>query len=343
MAFTNEGVLDCLADTLSLRDLKNLALVNKACRDRTRAGRLRAVKISDKCSPPATIRKLAERVIIENMFCSLRLAAWPALQSTALRVKGQTGGDFGSMSSFTAKCDYQRKQTAGEGEMENLPRASQRLTSRDVSRSLQSAQWANALAQISLVHEVRELTIFNTALGDAGARLLARGRWQSLCVLSLWNNSIGPDGAQALASCDMPHLSVLNVSWNQLGSQGARALSSSHWSHTLVEVHLCNAAIGNNGIEALVESEWPLLAVLNLAHNGIKGAEGMELFARGKWPSLLQVSFEGNILGEEGVEALARAELSRSMEVVLAGNGIGGEAVRASARADWQDVTLQTI
>lgn len=318
--FTEKEVLECLSENMELSLVKELAKVSRECRDRTRARRLRSVKLSERSCPPAKVRQMAENVIVDGIMCSLRLAAWPSLKSTAVRMKNLRNDKVAAL----------RVPHMTELSLESSGVTSELLIPRA------GLGGASALSQGFFPHQVRDLLLPSNALRDSGIENFANWDWNTLSVLNLSENGFEARGARALAEWRALNLAAIDISYNRIGSEGVRALARSQWAASIKELDLCGTLIGDDGLEALAKAEdaWRNLAVLDLGRNRIVGPDGLREFAQAEWPSLWRVSFEENSLCSSGLEELAEAKLCPPTEVILSRNGFGPSGAKALAKMD---------
>jgi hypothetical protein len=143
-----------------------------------------------------------------------------------------------------------------------------------------------------------------------GARLLAVAPFTQIRELNLYDNALGPEGAEALVGARWAQdLVALNVCGNQLGAAGARILSGAAWP-ALERLHIGFDDLGDEGARALASADLPAIHTLNVRLNGIgpRGATALiERFA----PQLRVLGIEDNPVGSEGLEALAAAQFDR--------------------------------
>jgi hypothetical protein len=138
---------------------------------------------------------------------------------------------------------------------------------------------------------IKDLYIFGSQIGDAGAEALAAN--QSLSDLSLISNQIGDKGAIALAANQT--LSYLNLKGNQIGDAGAKALAA---NQSLSYLNLQWNDISDAGARALAANQT--LTSLNLKGNQISEAGAIALAANQSLSSLNIAHNEWNEIGNAG-------------------------------------------
>ena len=127
---------------------------------------------------------------------------------------------------------------------------------------------------------LRELCLFNSKLGDAGAAALVKGLRDNKIALNglyLGDNQIGDNGAAVLAEYmrDSTTLRVLDLGFNRFGDAGAVAFAEGLRGNTaLTELKLHHTNIGDAGAEALVESVRGNTALQYLQLHGTPISEG---------------------------------------------------------------------
>src|SRR5262249_19027415 len=126
-----------------------------------------------------------------------------------------------------------------------------------------------ALRDSSNFLQLRELSLDENPLGDAGAEQLAGADLPQLVELRLTNTGIGPAGAPSLAaSPTFAGLRLLSLDGNPVGDVGVEALARSPHLQALESLDLRSCRITNAGAEAiLVAGVWPRLRHLVLTGN----------------------------------------------------------------------------
>ncbi|MBA2544290.1 MAG: hypothetical protein H0V17_31890 [Deltaproteobacteria bacterium] len=98
------------------------------------------------------------------------------------------------------------------------------------------------------------LQLLHCAIGDAGAKLLARAALSELQALDLTDNDIGPDGVVALAGSPvLTRLRMLILSRNNVGWGGVAALADAGNRMPLELVELYEAGVTSAVVEPLAK------------------------------------------------------------------------------------------
>jgi len=172
---------------------------------------------------------------------------------------------------------------------------------------------------------LRELTLFDTNLGDDGAGVIATApALASLTDLDLADNEIGPAGARALAAS--PHLTrlqSLRLSYNAIGDDGAAAVFGSPAFAELRSLDLDGTELSS--VQALCRSSHLRnLTSLNLSNNPLSPTAAGELANCSHLTGLIALMLPGTRTREDGVRSLAESpHLPDLRELDLSSNPIG--------------------
>jgi len=188
------------------------------------------------------------------------------------------------------------------------------------------------------------LDICHNNIEDVGAKSLAQSLKKPSCHLtwlSLTSNSIGEDGIEEIANsiASNKNLRELRLSRNFPGLSGLTALAKSLQNNaTLKVLALKSSSLGNEGA-AILGNRLPDMAGIEhicLQHNAI-GDEGMETLAQGLRinSSVIAIELEKNFLGNAGSIAIADVLNCRAdfQRLLLGRNQIEDEGVRELAKA----------
>lgn len=199
---------------------------------------------------------------------------------------------------------------------------------------------ATALGELRAPAQLERLDLSVNAIGDRGARQLARGALLShLRELSMANNPLRAPGAEALLEA-LPvgeRLEELDLSGSFLGESGARALARAEHLRGLRRLRLADSDLGAAGVWALAQAEHlASLEVLDMHGVGM-GDEGARALAQAsQLSSLRELNLVGNGITAEGARALAQAGHLAGLEKlsILYRNELGQEGLRALAGSE---------
>jgi uncharacterized protein (TIGR02996 family) len=144
-------------------------------------------------------------------------------------------------------------------------------------------------------------------LSAAAMTALVAGRyWPNLRELVLWNCALGADGAEALGAAGPTRLWFLDLHWNDLGPRAAAALANGRILETVEELSLKRNPLGDHGTQALVRCpHLGNLRRLNLSECQLGPAGAKALAGCAGLGGLTRLTLTKNPILAEGALALA--------------------------------------
>ena len=193
---------------------------------------------------------------------------------------------------------------------------------------------ANAIMQHSL--NLRKLGLYSTAIGDHGARELAKCE-RGFSELDLGDCGIGRHGALFLMEGRerwSTGLRKLDLRGNDLTDIGLLRLSLGHcFGPLLKELNLRCNGLGPSSASALAEigDALPSLRVLNLSGNNQITDDGIFNLLRHSWVNLTEIDLSGTGITYIGVGRFARKTVgwTQLRKLNLAGNLLGSQGLYA--------------
>lgn len=339
LELTDPTVLHCVADKLSVEDVKALSLTSRACREHTMERRLKKAKLVGEDGArssvlnvvtgaplaPLRVRAWVQKLVLYDMVCSLRPASWPNLKSVVLKW---------STPNYCLNPPRQAALGFQEAVVEaRLPHLEEVVMERqaDPLRAIETAEasWPS----------LASLTTDKSEVSDFAVEALMEGCFPSLSSLSLSQNSQFTSRAVLALTKNsfVTNVRHLHLEGNRLCDAAAAALSEVRWPF-LSTLALNSNNIGPEGAKALARGDWPSLSFFSLRENRI-GPDGAEGLAQGTWQSLSSLNLDANRIGVEGASGLAQGTWPSLSILDLSWNGITYEGVQGLLRGDWPSLS----
>lgn len=259
------------------------------------------------------------------------LATWPStarhLNAAHAHLMLSCDNVFASLVHHLTFCDDSLRMRGDTRQIDGLVPHSNltNLRSLDVSRCRLTSSTMQALVHATPLRSLEVLRMNHMALGEEGARLLARCDWMSgLKVLELRATSIG-DGAKFMLRAEhLNGLEHLDISFNTMKKPSFEALEQATHLHHIESLELEQVGLAESHAD-LFEHTYHLagLKLLNVSGNRL-GRVGVESLAQAThYTRLEELDVSRTCMTQQGVEAIAQASHLSSLKCLRLGAGYG--------------------
>jgi uncharacterized protein (TIGR02996 family) len=201
-----------------------------------------------------------------------------------------------------------------------------------------SPEMISRLASSPFLARIRDLVLLNQLLGPDGLEILLESPWlEGLVRLDLSNNALGDQGARLLARRCLDGLRELDIRHNDITARGQRALIRSKARRSLRLLCLCGNSVSGEVAAALLESpDWPELTDLSLWNTRLGDAGLERLVACPALLKLTALNLNLNLITDRGLEMLAGSpHVANLQTLLLAVNSLSSKSGSVLIGSPW--------